>query len=74
MEREIISRVATQAGIDPNSVTLDTSLDSIGLDSLDIADLFLYVEKEFKVRIPDKFFSTARTVGDVVNASRVPKW
>jgi acyl carrier protein len=67
MEKEIISRVALAADVSPETVSLNTSLDAIGLDSLDIAELFLNIEKAHGVRIPDHKFSSAKTVRDIID-------
>lgn len=43
----------------------DASFRTLGLDSLDIADLIVILEKRAKKRIPIENFLAVRTVGDV---------
>ena len=39
----------------------------LGLDSLDVADLFIHVEDGFGVRIPDEDWDKIQTVGELKN-------
>ena len=48
-------------------VTATTTLDSLGLDSLDIIDFMFDIENEFDIRIPDQEFRV-RTIQDMVDA------
>jgi len=51
--------------LDPATIKRETAFKDMGLDSLDIVDLVMKVEDEFKVQIPmsDQF----KTVGDVAD-------
>lgn len=51
--------------VDPNLVTLDQTLDTLGVDSLGIGLLLFDVEDEFKVKFTADP-GPLRTVGDVV--------
>jgi len=48
-------------------VTATTTLDSLGLDSLDIIDFMFDIENAFNIRIPDQEFRV-RTIQDMVDA------
>ena len=48
-------------------LTATTTLDKLGLDSLDIIDFMLDIENEFNIRIPDQEFKV-RTIQDMVDA------
>jgi acyl carrier protein len=48
------------------AVTEETTIDSLGLDSLDFLDLMLAVEKESGKKVPDDKFGDLHTVGDIV--------
>ena len=48
-------------------LTAATTLQDLGLDSLDIIDFMLDIENEFKIRIPDQEFRV-RTIQDMVDA------
>ncbi len=48
-------------------LTAATTLENLGLDSLDIIEFMFDIEKEFKVRIPDREFKVT-TIQDMVDA------
>ena len=49
----------------PEAVTADAPLESLGIDSLGVAELLFNIEDEFKVTLPRESLTLA-TVGDVV--------
>jgi acyl carrier protein len=51
--------------LEPESLTLDAPLATLGIDSLGVAELMFNIEDEFKVTIPGDPV-TLPTVGDVV--------
>ena len=51
--------------LSPESLTLDAPLESLGIDSLGIAELLFTAEDEFKVRLPPDSVLLP-TLGDVV--------
>ena len=60
--------VVEQLGVDESEVTIDsTFIDDLGADSLDIVELVMAFEEEFKVEIPDDAAEKIQTVGDAVN-------
>lgn len=62
--REIICE---QFDIDEESVTLDTDIrEDLDADSLDMVDLVMSFEDEFKIEVPDSAIETVKTVGDIV--------
>lgn len=56
------------------TLTLDSALDAdLGLDSLARVELFMRVEREFGVQLPEALFERARTLNDLLEAlSRAP--
>ncbi len=69
---EIFERVKSiivdRLGVEEGEVTMDASIkDDLGADSLDIMDLVLELETEFKMEISDEQAEKISTVGDVVN-------
>ena len=48
-------------------LTATTTLEYLGLDSLDIIEFMFDIEKEFNIRIPDREFK-ATTIQDMVDA------
>jgi acyl carrier protein len=61
------SRVAHQLGVDEESVSPESSfVEDLGADSLDIVELVMALEDEFKIEIPDEQAEKIVTVGDAV--------
>ena len=54
MEKDMLDLVAEQLGLDRNAVTLDSTLESLGVDSLDAVDLIMATESKYNVHIPDE--------------------
>lgn len=62
------SIVVDRLGVEAGEVTMEASIkDDLGADSLDIMDLVLELETEFKMEISDEQAEQISTVGDVVN-------
>jgi acyl carrier protein len=56
--------LAEHKGIDAESVTMDSTFESLGLDSLDTVELLMQFEEEFGVTLePD---DSLKSVGDFV--------
>ena len=53
------------------SVTLDSSFDELGLDSLDKINASFEVEDSFHIQIPDESMNSLRTVRDMVEGVRI---
>jgi acyl carrier protein len=58
VQQEVFESIKTVAGIPKKSkkpkFSLDTSLEELGFDSLEIVELQLELEDRFKINIPDK--------------------
>lgn len=50
----------------PESLTLDTPLEELGIDSLGVAELLFTIEDEFKIKMSTEAVKLT-TVGDVVS-------
>ena len=62
--REII---AEQLNCDGETIGLDTSFkDDLGADSLDLFELVMALEDEYKIEIPAEELTELETVGDVI--------
>ena len=48
-------------------LTATTTLENLGLDSLDIIEFMFEIENEFNIRIPDRDFEV-KTIQDMVDA------
>lgn len=59
--------IVNQFGVDGSKITENSSfVDDLGADSLDIIDLIMVFEEEFKIEIPDKEAEKIKTVGDMI--------
>lgn len=65
MAFEKVKRImAEQLGIDENDITMDTSFEELGVDSLDLFQIIIEIEEEFSVQIEDA--ESIKTVGEAV--------
>ncbi len=59
--------VVEQLGVEADEVALEsTFIDDLGADSLDIVELIMAFEEEFKIEIPDEAAEKIKSVQDVV--------
>jgi acyl carrier protein len=70
LERRVVALVATKAKTDPATITLDSTLDALGVDSLDAADLLFTFEDTFHIVIPDEAAQNMKNVRQIVDALR----
>ncbi|MGH9773766.1 MAG: acyl carrier protein [Candidatus Acidiferrales bacterium] len=71
VSEEIISILASVKRIPRERITLDSSLESLGLDSLDTITLLFELEKKFNITIPDENARKIRSVRDIVEGVRL---
>jgi acyl carrier protein len=64
---KVISTLASVKRIPADTITLETSLQDLGIDSLDVFTLLFELENAFKISIPDDDVRSLRTVNDVVD-------
>ena len=65
---KIAALLAEQFGVEADSITMDTSFEDLGADSLDIVELTMAVEEEFCLENMDEDdLSGISVVGDLVN-------
>ncbi len=63
---KVISIVAAIKRVAPETVTQETSLEQLGIDSLDKINLLFELESAFNIDIPDEVARSIKTVGDIV--------
>ena len=73
--KTIQSLIAEQFAVEPEEVTMDTSLEEdLGADSVDLVELVMAMEEEFEIgEVGEEELGGMKTVGDAVNfiASRM---
>ena len=64
---KIAALLAEQFSVDADSITMDTTFEDLGADSLDIVEMTMAVEEEFGLEdMADEDLSGVATVGDLV--------
>jgi acyl carrier protein len=64
---KVISTLASVKRIPADTIKLDTNLQDLGIDSLDVFTLLFELENAFKISIPDDDVRSLRTVNDIVD-------
>jgi len=62
--------IATSKRIHREQVSLDSTLESLGMDSLDQLNLLFALESDFNISIPDEEAKAIRTVREMVEGVR----
>ena len=64
---KIVELLSEQLGVDADNITMDTSFEELGADSVDVVDLTMAVEEAFHLEdLADENLSDMTTVGDFV--------
>ena len=64
---KIKTLIADHLDIDEDEITLDTTFEDLGIDSLDTVELMMEVEDEFGVEISDDQQEKLRTVQNAID-------
>lgn len=70
---ETVRIIAAKAEVDPDSITTQTELETLDIQSLDLAEVIFELEDAFDIEIEmnaASAFDTLKTVGDVCDAVR----
>ena len=62
VQDQIIAIIAEQAVLEPSDVTLDSTLEDLGIDSLGLVECIFAIEESFEISIP--FNANEPTSGD----------
>jgi acyl carrier protein len=68
LQQKCIHRIAEAKSIPEDTIALDTTLESLEVDSLDRVSLSFDLEEEYGVEIPETKLHAIQTVGDVATA------
>ncbi|MBQ7034529.1 MAG: acyl carrier protein [Clostridia bacterium] len=52
---------------DEDMITMETTLEDLGADSLDLVEVIMAIEDEFDVQIKDEDLESIKSVGDLIN-------
>ena len=70
IETQVIDIIARKRKLDPSSVSLDSTFEQLGVDSLDAADLLFAFEDRFGIVVPDEAAQSMKSVRSVVDGVR----
>ena len=67
---KVIATLASVKRIPTEKITLETNLQEMGIDSLDVFTLLFELENAFKISIPDDDVRSIKTVNDIVEGTK----
>ncbi len=68
IEARIRPLIAEQLGVEESKVTRDASfVEDLNADSLDLVEMVMSLEEEFKVEISDEAAESIKTVGNAID-------
>jgi acyl carrier protein len=66
LTRRVLRIIAETQRKDPAQVTIDSSFEELGIDSMDGVNIVFALENEFNINVPDEDVKTIRNVRDMV--------
>ncbi|MGB7243140.1 MAG: acyl carrier protein [Sulfitobacter sp.] len=69
--QKVIEIVAEQAVLDPSDVTPDSTLESLGIDSLGLVESIFAIEEEFDISIPFNANTPSESDFDISNVASI---
>jgi len=60
--KRVLKVIATSKRIPPETVTIDSEFQQLGIDSMDAVEILFALENEFDITIPDEEVRTVRNV------------
>jgi acyl carrier protein len=70
LEQKVIQLIAHKKRIEPERITLDSTFQELGIDSLDGMDLLFTFEESFQLSIPDDLARRMQSVREATEAIR----
>ncbi|MCG7622690.1 MULTISPECIES: acyl carrier protein [unclassified Epibacterium] len=68
---KVIAIIAEQAVLDPSDVTLDSTLEDLGIDSLGLVESIFAIEEEFDITIPFNANEPEQSDFDISNVAAI---
>lgn len=66
MEEKIIAKIVEQLDIDRDTITSDSRfVEDFEMDSLDMVEMLIGIEKELNIMIPNEEIKDVKTVGEL---------
>lgn len=70
LEQKVLEIIAQQKRVAPENVTINSSFDELGLDSLDAVNILFELEGAFDINIPDEKARQIKSVREMVEGVR----
>ena len=70
IESQVIAIIAKKKRLDPAAISMDSTFDQLGVDSLDAADLLFSFEDSFGIVVPDDAAQSMKSVRQVADGVR----
>jgi acyl carrier protein len=70
LTERVLQIIAETQRKDPAQVTIDSTFEELGIDSMDAVNIVFALENEFSINVPDEDLKTIRGVRDVVEGVR----
>ena len=68
LTQRILKVIADSQKLPPEKVTIDSTFEELGIDSLDGVNILFALENEFNINIPDEGVQSLRTMRQMVEA------
>ena len=68
VEAKVVEIIVREQHLDPSAVTIDSTFEELGIDSLDGVNILFALEEEFKIDVPDAVAQNMRSVRQVVDS------
>jgi acyl carrier protein len=65
LTQRVLKVIATSKRIPPESVTVDSDFQTLGIDSMDAVEILFALENEFDITIPDEDARAVRSIRDM---------
>ncbi|MBU2888602.1 acyl carrier protein [Celeribacter halophilus] len=73
VKEKIIEIIAEQAVLDPSDVSMDQSLESLGIDSLGLVESIFAIEETFDISVPFNANEPEQSEFDISSVSAIVK-
>jgi acyl carrier protein len=65
---KVVEIIAREQHLDPEKISIDSTFEELGIDSLDGVNILFALEEEFKIDVPDTVAQNMKTVRQVVDS------
>jgi acyl carrier protein len=70
LTRRVLTIIAETQRKDPALVTIDSSFEELGIDSMDGVNIVFALENEFNINVPDEEVKNIKSIRDLVDGVR----